>query len=164
MEHEVKAVLVATAAASHALDAFFTAVADIGVVSDTIRLAWRNQHTRRRTQILETLQAAFLVAEFRDSWNNRLKSLFDLRNSALHYRSIPGPLVEHRIGVRTTPVAATYTLEAATASVDLMLDIIAICIRAPGPDPVVRSWSRTWAHAPADLEYQRSSKKASEGP
>src|SRR5262245_18723681 len=101
MEHEVKAVLIATSAASHALDAFFATVGELGQVSPTTRQAWKANRVSRRQQILQMLAATFEIGPLRQSWDRRLKLLFETRNSAVHYQAQSGPLVAHPIGVDT---------------------------------------------------------------
>jgi hypothetical protein len=162
MEQEVKAVLIATTAASHALDAFFNSVAELGLISDASRATWKKNGVRRRGQILETLAATFEIGKQRTSWNQGLEKLFEIRKDAVHYEARPGPLIPHPVGVTTTPVAGQFALEEARSAVDLMLEIITTCIRRPRPVPAAIAWSRSWSHADSDLNSRREGR--SNGP
>jgi hypothetical protein len=153
LEQEVRAALVAVTASTHAIDAYYTAVAD---ARRELKLASIAKGPGRREQILAVLAITFGVSgNTRNRWQKELAAVYGMRNSAAHYRAEWGALVDHPIGIGTTPVAARYTAEGAQRSVDLALDIIAVTIESTASRPPAPAFRTAWRHSPSDLKGRR---------
>ena len=92
--------------------------------------------------------------------------LFNLRDAAVHHKETTGPPEPHPIGVRTAAANVDYSLESASRAVDIVLDVLQLCVTSPRPATtawaeamrggvdllVARRAARTLAHRGADAE------------
>jgi hypothetical protein len=134
LEREWHASLVAVAAAAFAIDSFYEEVkSDIPLPQATVS-AWQSKGTARASRIIETLKRGFTIGRQASQWTSDLQRLYHLRDTVVHQRPALEPTMEHPSG-RTKVAAemATYSLEEASASVNLALDIISTCLMSPRP-------------------------------
>jgi hypothetical protein len=87
------------------------------------------------------------------AWMRKLKWLFDLRGSSVHYRGMYEPPQLHPLGMNVAPAQVTYTAENATRAVDLLLGILERC--RDKPKPPARDWSRGMGGAVDELVGRR---------
>jgi hypothetical protein len=160
LEIEVKASMVAVSAAAHALDAFATAAREAGVIDDAVIEGWRAHRTPRAGQIHETICRTFNVRSWSRRWAKELQWLFRLRGETVHFQSDWAALERHSLGFDTSPVAATYTVEASSRAVDLLLEIVATTTGRPKKNPDVVKWCQTWSHAGPELDDLRATLRA----
>lgn len=139
-EHEPS--LVGLAAAAHALDGLYGELRDIVEVPRDVLDAWKANDTARHRRILGTVQHGFAIGKKQHEWAPELEWLFDARDAALHHEpkfteGDPHPLVP---GLTSAEVAF-YRAEACTRSVNLLFDVLTMCVSKP--KPATAAWTRS---------------------
>jgi hypothetical protein len=153
MTDEVHAALVGIAACAHSLDALYAELAEL-VAPETLAEWEGKRRGGRWAEIAGILELSLRVAA--DPWRPRLKTLFvEGRNPAIHPKAKDkGPVKHPALGVNVAAEYLIYSIESAKASVDLLLEILSVCVDAP--KPAVEKWAND-ARAPVeDLERRRS--------
>jgi hypothetical protein len=143
MNREIKAAMIAVAAAAHALDALY------GALKDLIpnRPTFPPRATRNR-MILETLKRGFDVGKLQKGWVGEFRWLFRARDAALHFRGIFGATVPHPLGTNTAPEAVLYSCESATRALVLLLEVLNAFMERPRRAlPEIVKWAAD--HRPA---------------
>lgn len=150
---EFKAALVAIAAASHALDALYGRLLDLGVIDAKTRSVWimkriSGRPTPRRRCIFETVRRSVVMAtpEVLARWSKELDWLFDEgRNPSVHPRMQQAPKgARHpRTGAWVSELDARFTAEGASRAVDLLLEITRLFVQSPKPK--AKSLATTYA-------------------
>jgi len=103
IEIELRASMVAIAAASHALDALYGELRDLALPAE-IAQKWKSDRRSRPSRprmIRETLKHGFSISAQR--WETELEELFALRDAALHPETVPrasGPSSRREYGSR----------------------------------------------------------------
>jgi hypothetical protein len=123
LTNELKASMIAVAAAGHALDGIYGAVKPaVNAVEN--ELVWNRNKTARRKRILETLKLGFEVSDGRARhWGAELAWLFDLRDAAVHPAEEFAQPVRHPVGTNVGAVYMTYNVEAVRRGIDLVVEI-----------------------------------------
>jgi hypothetical protein len=137
MERELRPALIAVAAASHALDAIYGELKSEGVVPPALAAQWAKSRPGRWKEINETLKLAAKVRA--DRWERELKWLYDLRDAAVHPELTFAQADPHPLGLNVSVVHTTYTCEAATRAVALLLDVLNSC--ASNPKAAAAKWA-----------------------
>jgi hypothetical protein len=94
-------------------------------------------------RLLSQVRHVYPNAEIGPELADRIKEAFARRNETLHYSSRPEPVGPHPLGMTTTWVARTFTIEAARKSVDTVADFVTAAFN-PGLSEVKSAES--WAH------------------
>jgi hypothetical protein len=132
MFRETKASLIAVSAAAHALDALYGAVKPSIPIARALTDTWKANKLPREKWILETLRHGFNVGPHTAHWATELDWLFDLRDAAVHPMEKFTPPMPHPTGgTNVALVHATYTCEASTRAVNLLVDIARTCVESP---------------------------------
>jgi hypothetical protein len=132
--------MIGTTACASSLDALYSELAEH--VAPLTLAQWesdvRSGGGGRRAEVAAVLKLALDVDT--EPWKQRLRTLYDdLRNPAVHPKVKPKPAVPHPVLGSTAPEEyATYTVEAVTESVDLLVEILATCLEHPRPS--IEAW------------------------
>lgn len=103
--------------------------------------------------ILATLRLAFELEQ--KEWSKRLNDLFQLRNQAVHPRWRSGGTIWHPSGLhKTTKEFVTFSREAAEAAIDLLLALLAECVKRP--KHLFAEWASGVSDAIEELREMRS--------
>ncbi len=135
---ELHASLIAISAAAHAVEALFAELKPLVVTADAAK-RWKQNGTKRRGQIRETLRQGFrLVGEH---WGRDFDWLFDLRNAALDPGLAAGDphAGSHPLGIGAAPEFCEFTSEQAERAARLVVDVFRTC--AAYPWPATRAWA-----------------------
>jgi hypothetical protein len=140
---ESRPAMIAVAAASHAIDAFYGEAKEFIPLPASITETWRRNRTGRPERIRETLKRGFRVGRHDRRWKKDFDWLFDLRDAALHHSSENAPPVPHpALPTNISPENADYCVEAADRAAGVMLDIFERCIDAAKPGlPQLSEWA-----------------------
>ena len=158
-QDEFHAALVAITASAFAVDAWALAV------EDQDRAAPRPvpepdepcdpppPRSGRAGAMTELLKSRFDLGRFGAQWGKQIKRLFQLRVSAVHFRSEFFPPQPHPTGKSNVSSEQTiYTAEEARRSVVLALEVVSVCIAQPRPQfPETAKWCSEIAHVPGAL-------------
>ena len=84
----------------------------------------------------------FPRADLDDSVALGIESVFERRDLTLHYKAIPEALGAHPLGIQTTWVARTFTVEGARAGIDTFATVLS-ALTKPGwsEDQRARWWA-----------------------
>jgi len=135
---ELKASMIAVSASAHALDALFGNVkahleaAGVAVPSPK----------KRPMEVLETLKLGFGFSGDPRERAREFKWLFDLPDSAVHYREDLAAPAEHESGLYVGPGAAGFNNETANRAGLLLADVLAVC--ASRPKPATTDWAKRY--------------------
>jgi hypothetical protein len=160
IEDEMKAALVAVPAVTNSLDALQLEVAALGAFSSTSIAQWEKRRPKAHTAILETLVETFHCPELRVDVGPQLLQLYRLRNEVVHQRPGTGAITEHPVLAQpTTPAAARYTVERASLSIDLLLQIYrTIWTPHDGQSRAASAWVHRWQHGMDEFTARRGAK------
>lgn len=146
-EAELRAAMVAIAAAAFAIDALYM-----------LDPAERVRTSNRIGTIVETLKVALELGKRGQVWQTEIPALFDRRDELVHFR---GEL--HVAGLHPTGKSyvsresVTYTAESTSSAVDLALEVLTTAYRSPRPrHRAIVKWSENNAHVPPQLEAVRA--------
>jgi hypothetical protein len=89
-------------------------------------------------KLLGRLSLVFPDAAVSHDLETHVAAVFSRRNETLHYKSAFEEQGPHPLGIRTTWVARTFTVEAATQSVDTLTEVLAVATN-PGTSTVARA-------------------------
>jgi len=151
IELELRASMIAIAAASHALDALYGELRDVAL-PPAIAAKWKanpRSGPPRPRKLQETLKHGFRIRGQR--WEKELDKLFELRDGAVHPEALLGKPQPHPLGVNTAFEYVVYRCEAATEALDLLFEILETCIERP--KPALEQWATSMR---ASLERLKS--------
>jgi len=136
LHDEMKASMVAIAAAACAIDAFLKKAVQKRIqVPDTTAEEWTTDGIGRMARFWKTLQLGFDVGEDKvQRWQTEFDWLYPTRNKAVHFEEVQSGLLPHPSGTNTAPELVTYSLEEAERAVDLLIDVLKTCIQNPKPE------------------------------
>lgn len=86
-------------------------------------------------RVLKQVQRVYPDAKISPELARRVSDLFTRRNRTLHYASKPERMAPHPLGVDSTWVARTFTVEAAREAVDVVADLVTAAFN-PGTSPI----------------------------
>jgi hypothetical protein len=154
---ETRAAMVAVSASSHALDAFYGKVRQVGTLPPNT-WSWEQNRTRQWGRILETLKHCFDIGRHGSRWAGELEWLFDLRDSAVHHTSEARPTVPHPTGrSNVSQETLDYSLEAAQRAVGVAMEVMTTCLESPrSGQPDIKTWVEKMPHVPDALRAFRS--------
>jgi hypothetical protein len=154
---EMHGAMVAVSAASHALDAFYGKVHQVGGLPPAAA-SWDKNATPRWSRILETLKHNFQIGKHTGRWAIEFEWLFDLRDAAVHHTSKARPTVPHPSGKsHVSQEIQDFSVEAANRALDLAIEVMAVCLVSPRPErPEVKTWTASASHVPRMLKAFRS--------
>jgi len=157
LQEEMYAAMVAVSAAAHAIDGLYGEIRQFIPLPQGLQEAWTKQRTSRPDRIFETLKIGCKLGPRTHRWPPEFKALYKLRDPAVHHVVKHQATVPHpsRVGVDVSYEMGAYSLEAATRSLDLALDVAVTVIRN-AKTPNLASWASTMAHVPAALQEGRS--------
>jgi hypothetical protein len=149
---ELRAGMVALAAAAFAIDALYTKLSDMLDPDDRVRARDRAGY------VVETLKTALDIGKLGQAWQTSIPALFDERDALVHLR---GDL--HRAGLHPTGKAyvshetVRYTVESTSNAIDLALEVLTTAYRSPRSNRrAIPRWSENNAHVPQQLEAARA--------
>jgi len=87
-------------------------------------------------------------------WLTSIGTLVRTRGNAVHFIESPKPVQPHPTGTHTSPENATFTVENASAAVDLMLDVLTRAIESPSVE--LEGWASSFGLTLEDLRKRRS--------
>jgi len=153
-ELELRASMVAIAAASHALDALYGELRDVALPPATAAKWKANPRSSppRPRQLRETLKHGFRIPAQR--WEKELDTLFALRDGAVHPEALVREPQPHPLGVNTAIEYVVYRCETATEELDLLLEILETCIERP--KPALEEWATSMRPSLERLRSDRS--------
>ena len=147
--------LIAIAAASHALDALYGELRDLALPPE-LAAKWKANPRlgpSRPRKLHETLKHGFRISA--DQWETRLDRLFELRDGAVHPKSLSQNSEPHPpFDVNTAIEYVVYRSERATEAVDLLLEILEICVERP--KPALERWANDLRPSIERLSADRS--------
>jgi hypothetical protein len=145
---EKHAGMIAVSASAHALDALYGDLGDIIPLPSALTQAWATKRAKtgkgppRHARIVETLKIGFALGKAASNWPPRFEELFDRRDAAVHFKEDFHIPVPHPVGANTAASNVTYSLESASSAVDLVLEVLAVCIQTPREQlPTVVKWA-----------------------
>ena len=149
--------MVAVSAAAHSIDALYGEISPLIPVPEDLRVGWDENRTRRPMRIFETLKLGCQLGRRTNDWPKKFRHVYLLRDALVHHETTARATVPHPSGkTRVGKENADYSLENATESLDLALDVVKVSI-TQAKAPRLREWASTMAHVPGQLEAQRSS-------
>ncbi|MDG5807912.1 hypothetical protein P9869_35750 [Streptomyces ossamyceticus] len=161
LNEEFDAALVAVAASAHTLDALYGSV-----VPESRRAELKAKRIPRRSAIREGLKLVFATGPRNTPWVDEFKWLFDLRDAAVHHGEKPQETVPHPdLGTHTGPEYVAYSTKSADRAVELMLDVLRMCVDHPKPKapttrpqaPTADQWAEGNKPVVTDLESRWAS-------
>ena len=145
---EMKAAMVAVAAAAHAIDALYGSVKQL--------VSPPNSRARRDRKIIETLKLGFDVGHLWQSWSADLEWVFGVRDGIVRHAEDHRPLVVGRYTARTVVISApeAYKLSAETArrAASIARSILTVCLIRP--KEATRDWAQARSHYVTGAEYE----------
>jgi hypothetical protein len=139
MTAELHAAMVAVSACAHSLDALYAELAEL-VGPETFADWEKIRRPGRWAEVAGIIGLAFDV-DVAD-WRPRLRSLFKLRNDAVHPKvRFESPQKHPALPVNVASEYLLFSVESATESVDLLLEILATCADAPRTE-LTEAWAR----------------------
>ena len=126
MAQETKAAMASVSAAGAALESFGTY---LHYFSDD-----RPGRGRASDRVMSQVQRVCPAARISPSLAGRVEQLFTRRIATLHYASKPEAMGLHPLGMNTTWVARTFTVETARAGVEVVADLLTAAFN-PGTSP-----------------------------
>jgi len=151
---ELRASMVAIAAASHALDALYGELRDVALPL-ALAVKWKanpRSGPPRPRKLQETLKHGFRISAQR--WVKELDELFELRDGAVHPEALLTEPQPHPLGVNTAVEYVVYRCESATETLDLLLEILETCIERP--KPALEEWATSMRPSLERLKSDRS--------
>jgi hypothetical protein len=127
MAQETKAAIASIAAAGAALETFGKNLRFFSVDP--------TKHGSAAERLLSQVRHLYPRATISADLAERVVETFARRNSTLHYASNPEQMGPHPLGMATTWVARTFTVEAARESVGTLADLVSAAVK-PGTSPV----------------------------
>jgi hypothetical protein len=152
IDDEMRAAMVAIAAAAFSIEAMLVKVEDLVDVDK--RPPVRDSRDRK----VETFKAALQLDGGRaHRWQHAIPALFKLRREMVHYRGKATEGLPHpTVAANVSDQASTYTSEEASMSVDLALDVLTTAHRSPRRcHAALVELAERDAHIPAYLEAVR---------
>lgn len=132
MKVEFRSAMVAVTAASHSIDAIYSAVRPYVPVGREIRDAWLANGTRRSSRIFETVKHGFDIGAEGSKLATDLHWLFEIRDQAVHFQEDDRDPVPHPvIAANAAPEDVMFSSESAQRSVDLLVQIVDLCTSRP---------------------------------
>jgi hypothetical protein len=150
-DDELQATMVVVAAAAFAIDALYVKVDELLPEEARCRAG------SRVGRIVETFKTACDLGKRTAKWQESIPELFALRDELVHFRgedheSQPHPTGKSHVSMENS----VYTVERATWSVDLALEVLTIVYSSPRKKYAdLVEWSENNAHVPALLEKLR---------
>jgi len=143
--------MISIAACSHSLEALYSELAEL-VTPETLAKWEESRRGGRSSQIAALLELS-IDADV-DRWRSPLKTLFEeRRNPAVHPKPrLQDPEPHPALPVNVSPAYSVYSIETATESVDLLLDILSAFVESP--KPAVEQWAkdqRAWVERLREL-------------
>ena len=128
MSREMRASVGAVTGASHCLDAIYGEVKwwIERKLDPKLIAAWNRNKPARHKRILETLKFGYQLRGYVTQWQKEFVWLYDLRDPAIHPQVTTTPAAPHPTGTNTAREYATYTAEAASRAVDIMLEVLTL--------------------------------------
>jgi hypothetical protein len=150
-EEELKAAMVAVAAAAFAIDAMYVKVHDL------LEPAERAVASNRVGFIVRTFEVALALGGRTQPWQRRIPALIDLRDKAVHFRGLPSEPQPHPTGKSNVSLEnIIYTAEKATRAVDLALEVLTTAYTSPrAKHTALAAWAAQNSHVPGSLEARR---------
>jgi hypothetical protein len=131
--------MVAIAACAHALDALYGELAEV-TAPGTLSNWEKTRRGGRWAEVAGVLELAFEVDIA--AWRPRLRTLFKLRNNAVHPKlRFDAPQTHPGVPVGVAAEHILFSAESATESVDLLLEILTTGVGAPK-----LGGAELWAH------------------
>lgn len=154
-DDELRAAMVAIAAAAFAIDALYATVNDM---LDAAQRPTFARGVKRPGRIVETLKRALELGKLGAEWQTKVPGLFDLRDELVHFEGEFHEGALHPTGKSNVSIEnVRYTAEAASAAVDLALEVLATAYRSPrSTHAALVTWAGQAAHVPAWLESERA--------
>jgi hypothetical protein len=130
MAQETKAAIASIAASGAALETFGT----------NLQFFSADPHPPKKAarRLLSQVRHVYPNAVITPDLAKRVRQTFDRRNSTLHYTSRAEQMGAHPLGMPTTWVARTFTVEAARLSIDTVADLITAALDR-GTSPVKKA-------------------------
>jgi hypothetical protein len=130
LARELRPAMVAVAACAHSLDS---------LCFEFLEFVGPARAQRRFEEIASALERSADVSDLRD-WRSRLGLLFHRRDEAVHpERKTSRPLRHPGLPIRVAREYRDYSVESASESVDLLLDVLTACVESP--KPAVEQWA-----------------------
>ena len=152
LKNEIQAALVTMTSSAFAVDAWY------GTVKRMIDpLPQLSEDARRSAWVLETLKVGFRLGRAASAWGKPMKLLFQVRDPAVHHRSMIGPPNQHPSG--RSLVAAenvVYTAEASVSAMNFAIEVVSTCLKSPRPEmPELVAWCEARPHVVGMLRDKR---------
>jgi hypothetical protein len=157
LREEMHHSMLAIAATAFAFDAIYGEVIQLGAVPAGLVRRWDEARTSRCARIIQTLKLSFRLGPAQQRWTRDIRRVFDWRDDLVHPKSKFAAPREHPTGTRTGHENVEYAVDSASASVDLLLDVLEV-ILADGTSaktPRVKEWARDDT-LPANLRSYRA--------
>lgn len=137
---ELRSALVATGAATFAIDGFYGATLELTGVPRATRDAWHKNRTARKDRLVESLKHGFCVSPHIGDWTRELDWLFGLRGHAVHHEpKHEPPVYRPELDSGFSAEHSRYTAEAARRATAFVIELIATCLQ--NPKPHTRDWT-----------------------
>jgi hypothetical protein len=145
--------MISVAACSHSLEALYSELAEL-VTPETLAKWEKRRRGGRWAQIAAMLELSIDVDVAR--WRSSLRTLFEeRRNPVVHPKSrLQDPAPHPALPINVAPEYRIYSIETATESVDLLLDILSAFVESP--KPAVEQWAkdqRAWVERLRGLRH-----------
>jgi hypothetical protein len=159
-EAEFHASLVALTASAFALEAFANHLDEwLGAsVPKTVGQQYGGR-VPAAVRVIQVLKDSFDIGPNEPRWTAEVRALFDLRNDVVHFKPAWNELVKHPTGKSDVVLETViYSLERASRSVALAVEIMATCLGSPRRDrSQVVEWAEGIPHiAPWLLERHKA--------
>jgi len=153
-DDELRAAMVAIAAAAFAIDALYE---KINALLDPELRPHFSDAVKRSGRIVETLKAALDLGKRAQVWQTEIPRLFALRDDEVHFESSFHPAEPHPTGTsNVSRENLIYSAEEATRAVDLAVEVLTVAYSSPRKDAAgLVAWAESAAHVPAWLDEER---------
>jgi hypothetical protein len=153
-DDELRAAMVAVAAAAFAIDALYEKVT--AMLESSARPCF-SQGAKRPGRIVETFKVALDLGKRAAAWQSEIPRLFELRDDEVHFRASVNPSEPHPTGKsNVSRENLIYTCEEATRAVDLALEVLTAAYSSPRKQhEELAKWTESAAHVPDMLTTER---------
>jgi hypothetical protein len=153
-DDELRAAMVAIAAAAFAIDALYEKID--AMLEQEVRPRF-GDGVRRSGRIVETFKVALDLGRRAHAWQTEIPRLFDLRDDEVHFEASLNDSEPHPTGKsNVSRENLIYSAEEATRAVDLALEVLTVAYSSPRKANVgLVAWAESAAHVPAWLESER---------
>jgi hypothetical protein len=153
-DDELRAAMVAIAAAAFAIDALYVKVSGMLAPAEHPRF---DEGVKRAGRIVETLKVALELGARAQHWQRAIPELFDLRDDLVHFEGQPYETEPQPTGKsNVSRESVIFTAGAATEAVDLALEVLSVTYSSPRKrHNALVKWAESAPHVPPWLEEER---------